>query len=91
MCPAGAKNGMDASKEEELLENWIKELEQGIQGMTDVTGLPTTVSLSVCKEVCFSLYLCIICVSVCLSLLAYVHVSGQSEVLTQDFGKGHQQ
>lgn len=24
--------------EEELLENWIKELEQGIKGMTDVVG-----------------------------------------------------
>lgn len=33
-----AKNGVDQNQDEELLENWIKELEQGIQGMSDVTG-----------------------------------------------------
>ena len=37
----GKNNGMDANQEEELLENWIKELEQGIQGMSDVTGTGT--------------------------------------------------
>ncbi len=47
-------NNADPGQEEELLENWIKELEEGIKGMTDVVGSfpseegkPTTETASV--------------------------------------------
>ena len=30
----------EPGEEEELLENWIKELEQGIKGMSEVVGVP---------------------------------------------------
>ncbi len=36
--------GADTNQEEAMLENWIKELEQGIKGMSDVVGLPEEAS-----------------------------------------------
>lgn len=34
--------GVDPAAEEELLENWIKELEQGMAGMTGMLSLPSS-------------------------------------------------
>ena len=36
----GHANVTDPNQEEELLENWIKELEQGIKDMSEVVGMP---------------------------------------------------
>lgn len=47
---AAEASGVDPTQQEELLENWIKELEQGIKGMSDVVGgevqVPDVVSLT---------------------------------------------
>ncbi len=36
--------GSPGEQDESLLDNWIKELESGIQGMADLTGAPAEVN-----------------------------------------------
>ena len=40
--------GSPVEQDETLLDNWIKELESGIQGMADLTGVPAEVSNILC-------------------------------------------
>ena len=49
---------MDPKAEEELLENWIKELEQGMAGMTGVIGSKPPTVCFVCVILSLSFILC---------------------------------
>ena len=40
----GDAKGSPVEQDETLLDNWIKELESGIQGMADLTGVPAEVN-----------------------------------------------